>query len=50
MAFTLRPAGGENFVDREEILDEMMKTLTSPKLEKGFALVGQRRIGKTSII
>ena len=50
MAFTLRPAVGENFVDREGILVEMMETLTDPKLEMGFALVGQRRIGKTSIL
>lgn len=50
MTFTLRPAVGENFVDWEEVLGAMMETLTDPKLEMGFALVGQRRIGKTSIL
>lgn len=50
MAFTLKPAVGENFVDREDILNEMTETLTDPRLDMGFALVGQRRIGKTSIL
>lgn len=49
MSFTLRPAVGENFVNREEIINEMIATLTNKKLSVGFALIGNRRIGKTSI-
>lgn len=47
--FTLRPVWGEDFLDREEILDEMVETLSSPGGRMGFALVGKRRMGKTSI-
>lgn len=47
--FTLRPACGEDFVDRDEILAEMVETLASPRERMGFALVGRRRMGKTSV-
>lgn len=50
MTFVLTPALNENFVDREEILRNMINTLTRPKNRIGFALVGPRRIGKSSIL
>lgn len=49
MGFTLRAVKGEDFVDREEILDEMLTILTDLKSSTGFALYGSRRMGKTSI-
>lgn len=50
MAFTLRPAVGENFLDREEIIKEMIETLSNFNIDMGFALIGPRRVGKTSIL
>ncbi|MEW6620718.1 MAG: ATP-binding protein [bacterium] len=50
MSFTLQPATEEDFVDREDILEEMLQTLTDEKVRMGYALVGPRRIGKTSIL
>jgi len=47
--FTLRPVYGEDFLDREELLEELVTTLSSPREEMGFALVGPRRMGKTSL-
>jgi len=47
--FTLRPVWGEGFLDREELVAEMVDTLASPSQRMGFALVGKRRMGKTSI-
>ncbi|HAF70539.1 TPA: hypothetical protein DCL37_04195 [Candidatus Acetothermia bacterium] len=47
--FTLRPVCGEGFLDREELLGELVETLSSPAQRMGFALVGPRRMGKTSI-
>ncbi|MFQ6014098.1 MAG: ATP-binding protein [Anaerolineae bacterium] len=38
-----RPVTGEDFFDREEILERL-------KAERNFALIGQRKVGKTSII
>lgn len=49
MGFTLQPATKEDFIDREDILEEMLHTLTDKKVRMGYALVGPRRIGKTSI-
>lgn len=49
MAFTLQPAVGEFFVDRKAILEEMISTLSAEDLLMGFALVGNRRMGKSSI-
>ncbi|MBC7221306.1 ATP-binding protein [Candidatus Bipolaricaulota bacterium] len=46
--FTLRPVCGDEFVDREELVGEMVRTLSSPRERMGFALVGRRRMGKTS--
>ena len=50
MAFTLQPAVKDDFVNREDILKEMLSTLEDESLRMGFALVGPRRIGKTSIL
>jgi len=50
MAFTLQPATKDDFVNREKILDEMFSTLTDERTRMGFALVGPRRVGKTSIL
>ncbi len=50
MAFTLKPAIGDEFFDRTELINEMVNTLSEPKLRMGFALVGPRRVGKTSIL
>ncbi len=47
--FTLRPVCGEGFVDREQLVEEMVHTLAAPNLRIGFALVGRRRMGKTSV-
>lgn len=50
MRFTLQPATREDFIDREDILEEMLHTLTDKKVRMGYAFVGHRRIGKTSIL
>jgi len=50
MAFTLQPAVKDDFVDRENILADMLSTLEDESTRMGFALVGPRRIGKTSIL
>lgn len=50
MAFTLRPATGEHFAGRRVLMAEMLEELSDPASDTGFALVGQRRIGKTSIL
>ncbi len=50
MSFTLKPALDEDFFNREKIVSEMVETLTSPGLRMGFALIGPRRVGKTSIL
>ena len=44
--FTLRPVWGEGFLDREELVAEMVETLSSPAQRVGFALIGKRRMGK----
>lgn len=49
MAFTLQPAVGESFVNRKAIVEEMVSTLSEENLLIGFALVGNRRMGKSSI-
>ena len=50
MGFTLQPAVRDNFIDREDILNEMIDTLSAENIRMGYALVGIRRIGKTSIL
>lgn len=49
MDFVLQPAVGKDFVDREELLKDLISTLKNPKTRMGFALYGKRRVGKTSI-
>lgn len=48
--FTLQPVKGEGFIDRQELLEEMLSELTDIKSTTGYALYGNRRIGKTSIL
>ena len=50
MRFTLREVQGKEFVNRAELVEEMVKTLSDPGLLMGFALYGPRRIGKSSIL
>lgn len=49
MAFTLTPVKGKGFVDREDLVEDMVNTLSNPKIRMGFALYGIRRVGKTSV-
>jgi len=49
MVFTLTPAKGDGFIDREELMDEILKTLSNKNIRMDFALYGIRRVGKTSI-
>jgi len=49
MAFTLQPAIKDDVVNREDILMEMVSSLQDEGVRMGFALIGPRRIGKTSI-
>lgn len=49
MVFTLQPAKGEDFVNRDALLGEMVSTLKDPNIRMGFALYGKRRVGKTSV-
>lgn len=48
--FTLQPVKGEGFIDRQKLLEEMLSELTDIKSTTGYALYGNRRIGKTSIL
>jgi len=50
MAFTLQLAVKGDFIDRDDILADMITTLRDKCIRMGFALVGPRRIGKTSIL
>jgi len=50
MAFTLQPAVKDDFINREDIVKEMVSSLEDERVRMGFALVGPRRIGKTSIL
>ena len=43
MAFTLQPAVKDDFIDREDILADMLTTLKDESTRMGFALVGPRR-------
>ena len=44
MAFTIQPAEGPTFVNREEELKDILTTLRDPSSTIGFALYGKRRI------
>ncbi len=48
--FTLKAAEGESFVNREELLKEMIDELSNLNSTDGYALYGIRRVGKTSIL
>lgn len=50
MAFTLQPAIKDDFVNRQDIIKEMISSLEDEGVRMGFAIVGPRRIGKTSIL
>ncbi|MBC2706474.1 MAG: hypothetical protein HF975_08715 [ANME-2 cluster archaeon] len=50
MKFTLQPVKGEEFINRTELLDEMVAELRDKGSTTGYALYGKRRIGKTSIL
>jgi len=45
--FSLRPVKGSNFINREELLNDMTFDLINSLT--GYALYGKRRVGKTSI-
>lgn len=49
MPFTIQPAEGPTFVNREPELKDILTTLKDPSSTMGFALYGKRRMGKTSI-
>ncbi|MBL7169832.1 MAG: ATP-binding protein [Candidatus Aenigmarchaeota archaeon] len=49
MTFTLLPVTGKDFVGREKILKEMLKTLKERETNIGYVIYGIRRVGKTSI-
>ncbi|RCV65383.1 putative ATPase, AAA+ ATPase superfamily [Methanophagales archaeon] len=50
MYFTLRPVKGERFINRQELLEEMISELRAVESTTGYALYGKRRIGKTSVL
>ncbi len=49
MAFTMLPVKGKNFIDRKEIVSDIINTLRDRQVFMGFALYGIRRVGKSSI-
>ena len=49
MAFTIQPAVAQEFINREAELNDILPTLKDKDSTIGFALVGKRRMGKTSI-
>ncbi len=50
MKFTLQPVKGEKFINRNELLEEMVTELKDKNSTVGYALYGKRRIGKTSVL
>ncbi len=50
MSFALMPVEGEEFIDRKEMIKEIVDTLSDKNTRIGFALYGKRRVGKTSIL
>ena len=50
MHFTLQPVKGTGFINRSELLEEMVYELKETESTIGYALYGKRRIGKTSIL
>jgi len=49
MAFALQPAIKDDVLNREDILTKMLSSLQDQGVRMKFALIGPRRIGKTSI-
>jgi len=49
MDFTLEPVTGKGFVNREEIVNDMVRELSDKESNIGFAMYGSRRVGKSSI-
>lgn len=49
MAFTIRPAQGSEFINREKEPKDIISILKDINSSLGFALYGKRRIGKTSL-
>jgi AAA+ ATPase superfamily predicted ATPase len=50
MAFTIQPAQGLEFVNRQQELNDILSTLKDLNSSLGFALYGKRRVGKTSLL
>lgn len=48
--FTLKPVIGKDFINRKNLVNEMFEELASSRSNIGFALYGNRRVGKTSIL
>ena len=46
MHFTLQPVKGTGFINRTELLEEMVAELKETESTIGYALYGKRRIGK----
>ncbi len=50
MSFILKTAIGNDFVDREEIINPVIKNFQDKNNMTGYAFIGVRRIGKSSIL
>ncbi len=44
------PVEGTAFVNRKQLVDEVVSTLSNKRIRMGFAFYGKRRIGKTSLL
>ena len=49
MRFSLTPVVKEDFIDRDILLEEMYAELSNSESNVGYAILGKRRVGKTSI-
>ena len=47
--FTLNPVAGNDFVNREKLIEAMVAELGDLKSRDGFAIYGMRRVGKSSV-
>jgi len=45
-----KPIPPTMLINREEIVSKLVKDLSNPKIHASFALVGYRRVGKTSVL
>lgn len=50
MAFHLKPVSGDDFIDREAILKDLLRLLKDPDSTDGACLYGLRWMGKTSLL